>query len=83
MINTERMEARDRLINQIADEFEASGIEYTCGQVVMQFACKRIVPLTENMPSEWLVHHTFKMNRLERYVWQEVHNRWKVKHYVA
>lgn len=70
-------EARARLIATIVAEFKASGIEYTCGAVVMSFARKRIIPLTEHLPAAWLVHPTFSMRRIERDAWQAVHKEYQ------
>lgn len=71
-----RDEARARLITRIADEFEASGIRYTCRAVVMDFARSRVVPITEDWPREWLVHQSFFMRKIERDVADEIHKRW-------
>lgn len=70
-----RIEARAKLIKQLADEFEASGVAFTCRAVVQDFAEKRIVPLTENMPAEWLVHRTFAFRNLKRDVADEMSRR--------
>ena len=67
---------RDELVKRLADEFEASGIKYTCGAVVMDFAKPRILQLTEEAPyREYRTHHMFGMRKLTKYVWIEVHKR--------
>lgn len=69
---------RTKLVNQIADEFEQSGIEYTCGAIVMQFARKRIIPLTDNDEFRpYLANRLLSMRRIERETWNEVHRRWE------
>lgn len=75
MIPHDRIKARADLIATLADEFEQSGIEYTCGAVVMAFARTRIIPLTWHMPREWVVHSSFKIRRIERDTWSEVQRR--------
>jgi len=67
---------RDELVKRLADEFEASGIKYTCRAVVMDFARPRILKYTEEAPyREYRTHHTFTMRRLTNDVWKEVHKR--------
>ena len=71
---------RDQVASQIADEFEASGIEYTCGAVVMDFAAKRIVLLTDNAEFRpFLAHRFLEFSRIKRAAWDEVHKRWKAR----
>lgn len=67
-----------RLASTIADEFAASDLVYTCGAVPMEFARKRIIPLTDVEPyREFRTHRFFEFRRIQKAVWDEVHNRWK------
>lgn len=73
--DAEALEARNKLVSQLADEFEASGIEFTCGAVVMDFAQKRIIPLTEHWTPEMKLHKINNFWKLKRQTWYEMQRR--------
>lgn len=75
----EVLDIRAALANQIADEFEQSGIEYTCSAVVYDFAHKRIIPLTQAWPASVKVHRQMTFRRIKTAVRSEVHKRWLKK----
>lgn len=69
---------RARIVSQIADEFQTSGIEYTCVAVIMDFARKRIVPLTDTDECRpYLAHPLMFMKKIEKATWDEIHRRWR------
>lgn len=73
-------DARNDLVTKLADEFEASGIAYTCAAVVHSFAEPRIIALTDEEPyREWRVHSMWSLRRLKTAVADQVHARWKAK----
>jgi hypothetical protein len=66
---------RNKLVKQIADEFEQSGIEYTCGAVVMDFAQKQIIRLTDDWSPMVKIHRHMTFWKIKRETWYEVDRR--------
>lgn len=69
---SDRAEARNKLVGELADQFEASGVEYTCGAVVIDWV-KRTITGDQLEATYW------DAGRCAQRVWDEVHARWKAK----
>lgn len=69
---SERAEARNKLVGELADQFEASGVEYTCGAVIIDWVKRNVTTKQlEAIPGNWT------SGRCAQRVWDEVHARWK------
>lgn len=71
--------ARAEIVRKIADDFQASGEQYTCGAVIMTFAASRITEAVSNLPPAVLTHRHMSFNKIKRDVWDEIHNREHVR----
>lgn len=69
---SDRANARNKLVGELADQFDASGIEYTCGAVIIDWVKKTVT-------AEQLAATFWTSGRCAQRVWDEVHARWKVK----
>lgn len=70
-----RQSVKLEFVTFAADEFEKSGIEYSCGAVVCDFAKPLVAEYRKT--TEFANHRTFSAWLLEKAVWDEVHRRWK------
>lgn len=69
-----RAQARNKLINELADRFESSGVEYTCGAVIIDWVKENVTTQQlEAIPGNWTA------GRCAQRVWDEVHKRWQNK----
>lgn len=69
---SDRAEARTKLTNELADQFEASGIEYTCGAVIIDWVKATVTTQQlEVIPGNWTA------GRCAQRVWDVVHARWQ------
>lgn len=74
MTNKEIREKRHELVTRIADEFDASGAEYTCAAVVISFALPRAK--AERAKMDWPNVNQFSARYIATLVEREVYRRW-------
>lgn len=74
-------ELREAMACRIADQFEASGIEYTCGAVVTRFALPIIEAAFRDEP-EYAAEKggpALAVWKLQKAAWDEVHRRYMAR----
>lgn len=71
-MNVSRLRAhhRELISNQLADAFEQSGIEYTCGRIVIEF-------VEIHVTDEQIELTAMSQRRIANMVWRLVQNRWQ------
>lgn len=72
-----RADARYAWVMHVASEFEASGVAYTCGAVVLDYARPLAVEATQSGGPlvDYRFDAGFSVAALSRAVWDEVHFR--------
>lgn len=72
--------ARAELIKLIADAFEKSGIKYTSGAIVMNFAQWYVTSMTREEKADFMEfsdHNLFTIDRVRKAACEEMHRRYE------